>query len=120
MTNEQLTEKVMEIETHNAKCDAEHKRYEMTFKEIQEDIKATKQLAEDVHIMAINMQQLQKTQEDMSKKVDALTSKEFVEYKENRKAIKSQIISIIVGSVGTMVLGFISWLFMTFISKGGI
>lgn len=120
MTNEQLTQKVIEMEAHQAKCDAEHERYEMMFSEIQEDIRTTKNLAEDVHIMAINMQQLQKTQEDMSKKVDALTSKEFVEYKENKKAIKSQIISIIVGSVGTIILGFIGWLFMTFINKGGL
>lgn len=120
MTNEQLTQKVIEMEAHQAKCDAEHERYEMMFREIQEDIRMTKNLAEDVHIMAINMQQLQKTQEDMSKKVDALTSKEFVEYKENKKAIKSQIISIIVGSVGTIILGFIGWLFMTFINKGGL
>lgn len=120
MTNEQLTQKVIEMEAHQAKCDAEHERYEMMFREIQEDIRTTKNLAEDVHIMAINMQQLQKTQEDMSKKVDALTSKEFVEYKENKKAIKSQIISIIVGSVGTIILGFIGWLFMTFINKGGL
>lgn len=120
MTNEQLTQKVIEMEAHQAKCDAEHERYEMMFREIQEDIRTTKNLAEDVHIMAINMQQLQKTQEDMSKKVDALTSKEFVEYKENKKAIKSQIISIIVGSVGTIILGFIGWLFMTFITKGGL
>lgn len=120
MTNEQLTAKVIEMEAHNAKCDAEHERYELMFKEIQEDIKTTKNLAEDVHIMAINMQNIQKSQEDMSKKVDALTSKEFIEYKENKKAIKSQIISIAIGSVGTMVLGFIGWLFMTFINKGGL
>ena len=48
MTNEQLTQKVIEMEAHQAKCDAEHERYEMMFREIQEDIRTTKNLAEDV------------------------------------------------------------------------
>lgn len=56
----------------------------------------------------------------MNKKVDALSSKEFLEYKENKKAVKSQIISILIGSIGTLVLGFIGWLFTQFMTKGGI
>ena len=42
------------------------------------------------------------------------------EYKENKKAVKSQIISILIGSIGTLVLGFIGWLFTQFMTKGGI
>lgn len=120
MTNEQLTQKVVELEEFKGKSEAEHDRFENIVKELQEDVRATKGLAEDVHIMAINMQNMQKTQEEMSKKVDALTSKEFLEYKENKKAIKSQIVSIVIGSAGTMILGFLGWLFMTFINKGGL
>lgn len=120
MTNEQLTQKVMELEEFKGQSTADHKRIEQVLAELQEEVRATKDLAEDVHIMAINMQNMQKTQEEMSKKVDAITSKEFIEYKENRKAIKSQIISIIIGSFGTMILGFIGWLFTQFFSKGGI
>ena len=120
MTNEELTKRVVDLETHQAKSEAEHEKYELMFKEIQEDIRTTKNLAEDVHIMAINMQNMQKTQDEMNKKVDALSSKEFLEYKENKKAVKSQIISILIGSIGTLLLGFIGWLFTQFFSKGGI
>lgn len=120
MTNEQLTSKVMELETFKGKAEAEHEKYEVLLTEIQKDIRTTKNLAEDVHIMAINMQNMQKAQEDMNKKVDALTSKEFIEYKENKKAVKSQIISICIGSIGTFIIGLIGWLLMTFINKGGI
>lgn len=120
MTNEQLTQKVMELEAFKGKSEAEHEKLELIIHELQEDVRTTKDLAEDVHIMAINMQSMQKAQDEMNKKVDALTAKEFLEYKENKKAIKSQIISIVVGSVGTMAIGFIGWLITMFINKGGI
>lgn len=120
MTNEQLTQKVVDLEEFKGKSEAEHERFKAVLVELQEDVRATKNLAEDVHIMAINMQNMQKTQDEMNKKVDALSSKEFIEYKENKKAIKSQIISIIIGSIGTLVLGFIGWLFTQFMTKGGI
>lgn len=120
MTNEQLTEKVMDLETFKGKAEAEHEKYDQLLIEIQKDIHTTKNLAEDVHIMAINMQNMQKTQDEMNKKVDALTSKEFIEYKENKKAVKSQIISICIGSIGTFVIGLIGWLIISFINKGGI
>ena len=118
MTNDQLTQRVVELEAFKGKSEAEHEKFELNIAELQEDVRTTKNLAEDVHIMAINMQNIQKTQDEMNKKVDALTSKEFLEYKENKKAVKSQIISIIIGSVGTFVIGLIGWLIATFI-KGG-
>ena len=103
MTNEQLTQKVMELEEFKGQSTADHKRIEQVLAELQEDVRATKDLAEDVHIMAINMQNMQKTQDEM-----------------NKKAVKSQIISILIGSIGTLVLGFIGWLFTQFMTKGGI
>lgn len=120
MTNEQLTQKVIDLEEYKGKSEAEHEKFEMILKELQEDVRTTKNLAEDVHIMAINMQNMQKSQDEISQKVDDLSSKEFLEYKENKKAIKSQIISILIGSAGTLILGFIGWLFSQFFSKGGI
>ena len=87
---------------------------------IQEDIKATKTLTEDVHIMAINMKSLQKSQDEISKKVDSITSKEFLEYKENKKLIKQKILSAVTGSGITLVLGFIAWLIKRYIEIGGI
>lgn len=112
MTNEQLTKEIINLKEQQAKSIAEHEKFEMILKELQEDIKSTKSLAEDVHIMAINMKNMQKTQDEMNKKVDALTSKEFVEYKENKKLVKQNIInkvtSGIIGAILTIVIFLIS------------
>ena len=111
MTNEQLTQEVMNIKEHQAKAQAEHERFEMILSELQEDIKSTKSLAEDVHIMAIEMQNMQKAQEETSRKVDALSSKEFIEYKESKKLVKQNIISKITTTVLTIILGGLAFLF---------
>lgn len=119
MTTEQLTQEIMRIKEHQAKADAEHERFETVIKEIQEDVKTTKNLAEDVHIMAINIERMQKTIEDTNKKVDALTSKEFIEYKENKKLVKQNIIGKVTTSVVTTIFGIITFLVGLYISKGG-
>ena len=111
MTNEQLTQEVMNIKEHQAKAQAEHERYDMILSELQENIKSTKSLAEDVHIMALNMQNMQKAQEETNRKVDALSSKEFTEYKENKKLVKQNIISKITTTVVTVILGGLAFLF---------
>ena len=66
--------------------------------------------------MAINMQNMQKSQEDMqriqeetNRKVDALSSQEFIEFKENKKAIKQNIINKIVGFVLGIILTFLAF-----------
>lgn len=119
MTNEQLTQEVMNLKEHQAKSIAEHEKFELILKELQEDVKSTKALAEDVHIMAINMQNLQKAQEETNKKVDALSSKEFVEYKENKKLIKQNIINKVTGGIiGTILTGIV-WLISIYF-KGGV
>lgn len=110
MTNEQLTQEVMNIKEQQAKSIAEHEKFELILKEIQEEVKSTKALAEDVHIMAINMQNMQKAQEETSRKVDALTSKEYVEYKENKKIIKQNIISKVTGTVTGIIITGLAWL----------
>ena len=119
MTNEQLTQEVMNLKEHQAKAEAEHEKFEMILKELQEDVKTTKTLAEDVHIMAINMKNMQIAQDNMSKKVDALTSKEFMEYEENKKAVKKNLLSALVGAISTFFIGFIGWLIKEFMMKGG-
>lgn len=111
MTNEQLTQEVMNLKEHQAKAQAEHEKFEMILSELQEDIKSTKSLAEDVHIMALNMQNLQKAQEETSRKVDALSSKEFIEYKESKKLVKQNIISKITGVVSEIILLGLAFLF---------
>lgn len=118
MTNEQLTQEVLRLSEYQAKAEAEHEKFEMILKELQEDVKTTKNLAEDVHIMAINMKNMQQTLNDTNRKVDALSSQEFLEYKENKKIIKNNILSTFAGAVGTGLLALIIW-FITNYMKGG-
>ena len=113
MTNEQLTQEVMKLAEHQAKCDAERDNILITIEELREDIKATKSLAEDVHIMAINMKSMEQAQSDTNKKlaetnkkVDALSSQEFLDYKENKKIVKQNILS---GLTGALVMGLVSF-----------
>ena len=119
MTNEQLTQEVMNLKEHQAKSEAEHEKFELVLKELQEDIKTTKNLAEDVHIMAINMKNMQIAQDAMNKKVDALTSKEFLDYKENQKFVKQNVLSAVLGAVSTFIIAFIGWIIKEFVMKGG-
>ena len=119
MTNEQLTQTVIDLVAYKAKAEEEHRMYDAILNEIQVDVKATKSLAEDVHIMAINMQNMQKTLEETNKKVDALSSKEFVEYKENKKLIKQNFINKLSGGLIGAVLTGIVWLVSLYF-KGGI
>lgn len=118
MTNEQLTQEVLKLAEHQAKCDAERENMLSVIEELREDIKATKSLAEDVHILAINMKSMQKTMDETNRKVDALSSQEFLEYKENKKTLKKSVLSAIGGSLGTGLLVLIIWFLTNFI-KGG-
>jgi hypothetical protein len=120
MTNEQLTQNVIELVAYKAKAEEEHILFRTMLQAIKEDVQATKTLTEDVHIMAINMENMQKVQDEMNKKVDALTSKEFLEYKENKKIVKDKILSAFIGAGCTFALGLIGWLINLFIMKGGV
>lgn len=127
MTNEQLTQEVMKLAEHQAKCDAERDSILITIEELREDIKSTKSLAEDVHIMAINMKSMEQAQSDTNiklaetnKKVDAISSQEFLEYKENKKMIKSNVISALSGALISGVLAIILWVITEYFSKGGV
>ncbi len=119
MTNEQLTQEIVNLKEHQAKAEAEHEKFEMIVKELQEDVKTTKSLAEDVHILAINMENMQKTMDETNRKVDALNSKEFTEYKENKKLVKQNIISAVVGAFMGFGLSLIAWLVRFFMMTGG-
>lgn len=119
MTNEQLTQEIVNLKEHQAKAEAEHEKFEMIVKELQEDVKTTKSLAEDVHILAINMENMQKTMDETNRKVDALNSKEFTEYKENKKLVKQNIISAVVGAFMAFGLSLIAWLVRFFMMTGG-
>lgn len=127
MTNEQLTQEILKLAEHQAKCDAERESFLITIEELREDIKSTKTLAEDVHIMAINMKSMEKAQSDTNiklaetnKKVDAISSQEFLEYKENKKIVKSNVISALSGAIVSGVLAIILWILTQYFGKGGV
>lgn len=109
MTNEQLTQEVIKLAEHQAKCDAEKENMLLIIEELKEDVKSTKSLAEDVHIMAINMKAMQETLTDTIKKVDAISSKEFVEYKENKKIIKQNILNKVVSTLIGIIIMYIAF-----------
>ena len=110
MTNEQLTEKVIELVAYKEKAQEEHDMFKNTLNRLQDNMDTFTKLAEDVHIMAVNMKNMQKVQDDMNKKVDALTSKEFMEYKETKKMVKQNIINKVTGGiVGAVITGLV-WL----------
>ena len=52
--------------------------------------------------------------------MDAISSIEFLEYKENKRIIKQNLISALAGAVGTALITFIIWLIKEFVMKGGI
>lgn len=120
MTNEQLTQEFLKLAEHQAKCDAEKENILMIIEELKEDVKSIKSLAEDVHIMAINMRTMQQVQEETKKetnkqleeintKVNALNSKEFTNYQENKKIIKDKVIGAIGGALGLGIVAMLIW-----------
>ena len=120
MTNEQLTQEVMKLAEHQAKCDAERENMLSVVEELKEDIKATKSLAEDVHIMAINMKNMQETLKETNERVEELSQKDYNNYKDTKKTVKNSIISGITGSLITIVIGVIAFLIKLYIDmKGG-
>lgn len=123
MTNEQLTQNVVDLVAYKAKAEEEHRMFESMLKRLQDNMNIFSKLVEDVHIMAINMQNMQKSLEETNKKleetnqkVDALSSKEFLEYKENKKTIRQNIISKLTSSVtGAFIMGLI-WLLTEYLT----
>lgn len=108
MTNEQLTQEVLKLAENQAK-------QETKLEEVIEDVKTTKSLAEDVHIMAINMENMKITLNDTNAKVNSLNLKDYNNYQENKKNIKNNIISVISGAIGTAILGFLIWFLKKFV-----
>lgn len=120
MTNEQLTQEVMKLAEHQAKCDAERENMLSVVEELKEDIKATKSLAEDVHIMAINMKNMQETLKETNEKVEELSQKDYNNYKDTKKTVKNSIISGVTGSLITIVIGIVAFLIKLYLDmKGG-
>lgn len=60
MTTDQLTQDVMELKEHQFKNDTKIDNVMEIIKELKDDVKSTKNLAEDVHIMAVNISNMKK------------------------------------------------------------
>lgn len=114
MTNEELVKDLMNVKERQIKNDTKIDNIINVINELREDVKSTKNLTEDVHIMAINMSNMQKTLEETNKKVDALSQKDFNEYESNKKIVKDKVISAIAGAIGTTVVGLIIWAIQNF------
>ena len=119
MTNEQLTQEVLKLAEQQAKQDVERENMLQIIEEIKEDVITTKSLAEDVHILALNMENMQKTVDETKKTVDNLNLKEYNDFKENRKLIKQNISSAIVGAIIAFVLSLVAWIIRYYLIKGG-
>lgn len=118
MNNQELTQEILKLAEHQAKCDAERDNILSIIDELRADIKSTKALAEDVHILAINMENIQKTVDETNKKVDSLNNKEYFEYKENKKIIKQNTISSIIGALVGLAIGIFAFIMNSYM-KGG-
>ena len=114
MTNEELVKDLMNVKERQIKNDTKIDNIINVINELREDVKSTKNLTEDVHIMAINMSNMQKTLEETNKKVDVLSQKDFNEYENNKKIVKDKVISAIAGAIGTTVVGLIIWAIQNF------
>lgn len=114
MTNEEITKDLMNLKERQIKNDTKIDNVINIIEELREDVKSTKNLTEDVHIMAINMSNMQKTLEETNKKVDALSQKDFNEYESNKKIVKDKIISAVAGAIGTTIVGLMIWVIKNF------
>lgn len=109
MTPESMQEKILELAEHQAICDAERKRVLEVITELKEDVKETKSLTEDIHVLAVNMENMQKTLDGAVKKIDAIEKRDYNEYKETKKIIKNNVLSGIIGAIVTAAIGIITY-----------
>lgn len=114
MTNEEITKNLMNLKERQIKNDTKIDNVINIIEELREDVKSTKNLTEDVHIMAINMSNMQKTLEETNKKVDVLSQKDFNEYENNKKIVKDKVIGAVAGAIGTTIVGLIIWAIQNF------
>lgn len=115
MSVEQLAKDFMDLKSQQTKNDLEIDNIKSVIQEIRDDIKSTKNLAEDVHIMAVNISNMQKTLEATNQKVDTLAQKDFKEYENNKKIIKDKILSAVAGGIGTGIIAFGIWFVNNFV-----
>ena len=117
MSDEVLQEHILELMKKQAACDAERSQLLAEIEDMKADIKTTKSLAEDVHILAINMETMRTTLDETCIKVAQLTEKDYNNYKDNKKLIKSNLISLIIGALVGGGLNIIQFVIKEYITK---
>ena len=119
MTPEKIQSEILELQKHQIKCDAEREKIMEVVSELKEDVKTVKDLAEDIHIMAINMENMQRTLDNAIKKIDVIEKKDYTEYKERKKIVRDKIISGVVGAIVTASIGILTFI-LTKWKEGGM
>ncbi len=107
MTMDIIEQSIMELKEHQAVCDAERKELILKVNTLNETVKVLNQLAEDVHIMAANMQVMQETLNKTVEKVEEVELEGYNKYKDTKKDVRKVVISGVVGAVVTAALSFI-------------
>lgn len=106
MTQEQLEEKVATLAENQAVIKEELKDLHKDLDTLTNSMNAVQSLAEEVHILAVNITEMQKTLDITIKKVGDIEMAEYNRYKENKKAIKNVIVTGITGTVLSAVIAF--------------
>ena len=75
MTNEQLTQEVMNLKEHQAKAEVEHENFQIILTEVQEGIKENRELTIAVKEIATEMKHLREDQIDMNKRLKVIEEK---------------------------------------------
>lgn len=117
MPDDVIQTQIIELMKKQAAHDAERGQLLAEIEDMKADIKTTKALAEDVHILAINMETMRTTLDETCIKVAQLKEKDYNNYKENRKLIKSSVFSLIVGAIIGGGLNIIQFIVKEYLTK---
>lgn len=103
MTNEQLTQEVMNLKEHQAKAEAEHDKFQIILSEVQEAVKENKELIVAVKEITTEMKYVREEQTDINKRLKVIEEKPS----QNWDKIVTTIIGTIVGAIAGGIIGLI-------------
>ena len=118
MTVESMENLVIELEKNQAISQAEINTINTKIDNLTQTVSVINQLAEDVHMMAANMQTMQETLNITVQRLDANEKAEYTKYVSMKNDVRKTIISGVVGAAVTTVLSILVALATKF-SNGG-
>ena len=118
MTIEQLEEKIVDMDKTIVKLEVGQDTIMEKVTSLDANMEVIQNLAEDVHIMAINMTNMQDTLNKTVAKVEAVEMADYNRYKETKNKVKGTIITGVVSAILTGVIGLVSGLAIAYF-KGG-